>query len=80
MITCQQILQTLTEYLEGDLSPEEKRDFEQHMEGCEPCHAFFRTYDKSRELARRTLREDDIPAELQERVRGFLRTRLGLAR
>ena len=78
MITCQQILKALTEYLEGDLPPEEEREFEQHMQDCGSCHAFFRTYEKASELARQTLRENEIPKELQERVRNYLKKKLGL--
>lgn len=78
MITCQQILKALTEYLEGDLPPEEEREFEQHMQDCGSCHAFFRTYEKSTELARQTLRENEIPKELQARVRNYLKKKLGL--
>lgn len=78
MITCQQILKALTEYLEGDLSPEEERKFAQHMHNCGACQAFFRTYEKAGELARKTLREGDVPQELQERVRDYLKARLGI--
>jgi anti-sigma factor (TIGR02949 family) len=78
MDTCKQVLQALTEYLEGDLAPEEKERFERHMRDCPPCRAFLRTYQKAGELARRTLREGDVPEEVRQRVRDFLRARLGL--
>lgn len=75
---CRQILDALTEYLEGDLATGDERDFEQHMDGCHPCHAFFRTYRKSSELARQSLQEEDIPEEVRRRVRQYLRSKLGL--
>ncbi len=80
MHTCREIIQILIDYLEGDLSPAEKQHFEEHMDACPPCHAFLRTYEKSGELARAALQPSDLPDELQERVRGFLRHRLGLIR
>lgn len=79
MGSCQEVLQLLTEYLEGDLTPEEQAEFERHMEGCSPCRAFLHTYAKAGALSRAALREADIPTELQERVRVFLRARLGFA-
>jgi len=78
MENCQQILHALTEYMEGDLPLREERGFEQHMVDCDPCHAFFRTYKKSSELARQALRVEDVPPELQQRVRSYLKARLGL--
>lgn len=79
MGSCQEVLQLLTEYLEGDLAPAERAEFEKHMQACGPCRAFLRTYKKADELSRAALREADIPEELQQRVRAFLRARLGLA-
>lgn len=78
MQTCRQVLNALTEYLEGDLPDHDENEFEAHMEGCVPCDAFFRTYRKSSELARETFRSEDVPPELQSRVRQYLRSRLGL--
>ena len=78
MDTCLQVIGVLTEYLEGDLPAGDNRVFEQHMDGCRPCHAFFRTYRKGSDLARRALRPEDIPPELRQRVHDYLRARLGL--
>jgi anti-sigma factor (TIGR02949 family) len=79
METCKEVLDALTEYLEGDLRGAENGQFETHMDDCGPCVAFFRTYRKSSELARETLKVEDVPPELQARVRSYLRARLGLA-
>ncbi len=78
MSTCKEVIQVLTEYLEDDLSTEEKARFEQHMSECSPCMAFLRTYEKSSELATNALRAEEIPDELQQRIRGFLKEKLGL--
>ena len=48
------------------------------MYECRPCLAFLRTYETSSELAINTLRAEGIPDELQERIRGFLKEKLGL--
>lgn len=78
MFTCKEILEALTEYLEGDMSAEDSKTFEEHMEACAPCHRFLLTYEKSSQLARQTLGKEDVPAEVQDRVRNFLKARLGL--
>ena len=63
-----------------DLPADDEQEFEHHMEDCRPCDAFFRTYKKSSELARETLRVEEIPEELQNRVRNNLKAKLGLER
>ena len=78
MATCKEMIQVLTEYLEDDLSTEEKARFEQHMSKCSPCMAFLRTYETSSELATNALRAEEIPDEVQERIRSFLKEKLGL--
>ena len=45
---------------------------------CPPCDAFLKTYRKSGELAREVLSTRELPDELNDRVRAFLKTRLGL--
>ena len=78
MGSCREVLQVLTEYLEGDLPNDDEQEFEHHMVGCRPCDAFFRTYKCSSDMAREALRPDDIPDELKERVRRYLEAKLGL--
>ena len=78
MATCKEVLDALTEYLEGDLQGAAQEDFEGHMKGCRPCVAFFRTYRRSSDLAREALRIEAVPPELQARVRSYLRSRLGI--
>ncbi len=79
METCKEVLDTLTEYLEDGLSEIERAAFEEHMQGCVPCDAFFQTYRTSKDLAAAALRAEQVPAELQVRVRSFLRQRLGIS-
>ena len=78
MHSCKEVLQALTEYLEGDLTPEDRERFERHMQDCPPCDAFLKTYCKSGDLAREVLKSRAVPEELNDRVRAFLKARLGL--
>ena len=78
MYTCREVMQVLTDYLEDDLSRRERKGLEGHMADCPPCHAFLRTFEKTGELVRTVLQPEQVPDELQERVRHFLKDRLGL--
>ncbi len=78
MHSCKDVLEALTEYLEGDLTAEDRARFERHMQDCPPCDAFLQTYQKSGDLAREVLKNREVPAELNDRVRSFLKARLGL--
>ena len=39
MLTCQQIVDLITAYLEGDLPAHERLGFEKHVAICPPCRA-----------------------------------------
>ena len=38
-LTCRQVVELLTEYFEGELSPTERSRFEEHVLSCPPCRA-----------------------------------------
>ncbi|TML82524.1 MAG: anti-sigma factor [Actinobacteria bacterium] len=48
-IPCRQMVELVTDYLEGALSWRERRRFERHIAGCDGCRAYL-------EQMRRTLR------------------------
>jgi predicted anti-sigma-YlaC factor YlaD len=73
--TCEQVTTLLLDYVVGDLDPVTTRLLEQHMRNCPDCRAFLRTYRESIRLTR-TLRYEDIPGELQNRVHAFLREKM----
>jgi anti-sigma factor RsiW len=39
-ITCRELVELVTEYLEGGLAQPDRGRFEQHLEICEPCSAY----------------------------------------
>jgi predicted anti-sigma-YlaC factor YlaD len=70
-ITCREIVELVSDYLEGALSPEEHEAFEMHLSYCDGCVNYL---DQMRETIRITgeLREDSLPPELQsELLRAF---------
>ena len=40
-MTCRELVEVITEYLEGTLPPDDRASFERHLAGCEGCHAYL---------------------------------------
>lgn len=40
-LSCQELVELVTEYLEGALSAEERTRFEQHLDACEKCGVYL---------------------------------------
>jgi anti-sigma factor RsiW len=58
-LTCQELVELVTDYLEGALSRADRRRFEQHLDVCPGCVIYV---EQIRETVRLTgrLREDDL--------------------
>ncbi len=74
-LTCQQATALLAEYVNDTLAPETLRAFQEHLRDCADCLAYLRTY-RATIRALGTVRYEDMPAALQDRLRSFLHTRL----
>lgn len=73
--SCQQMLSTLGEYVDGELSEELCRELERHMQGCQRCRIVVDTLRKTVELYQETgEQDDDLPAGVRERL--YLRLNL----
>lgn len=69
---CSSVFARLSEYLDGELSPEECARFEQHIAACAPCVEFVESLRKSIEAAHRfhsPAAPEHVPAEVEERLR-----------
>ncbi|HUV14659.1 MAG TPA: zf-HC2 domain-containing protein [Acidobacteriota bacterium] len=71
---CQECVDLLTDYLDGNLEVEVKDRLDEHLSGCAPCINFVRTFETSQDLTHR-LREQkvNVPREVQERLKSFLK-------
>lgn len=76
MLTCKEIVDLLADYLDGTLDAEMARALQRHLAGCLDCTAFLQTYKDTTHLLRQVDREADIPGELRDRLKDFLRSRL----
>jgi anti-sigma factor RsiW len=70
--TCEHVIGLLSDYLDGNLLPGQTADLKRHLEGCAACGGFFESLKTTRAAVGR-LRCDQIPGEVHERLRAFLR-------
>ena len=77
--TCREVIEVLSDYIEGDLSPEDAEALERHMADCPPCERFLRNLETSIDWTRR-MNDADVPREVMDRLRGFLKTKVGKSR
>lgn len=75
-LTCHELVELVTDYLEDALSPEDRRRVEQHLALCDGCTTYL---EQMRETIRLTgmVREEQIPEDqkqaLLEAFRGWIR-------
>jgi anti-sigma factor RsiW len=72
------VLTLLTEYMEGGLPPGHAAGLTRHLEGCAACARFLDSLKTTRTAVNR-LRCDQVPEEVHERLRAFLRVAGGAA-
>ena len=74
-LTCERVTALIRDYLAGELDPDVASTFEEHLRRCADCVAFLNTYKQTVEAVQ-SLTYEEIPAEMQIRVRQFLRAKL----
>ena len=58
-LTCQELVELVTLYLEGVLPPDEQARFDIHVQGCSGCHAYLQQMKQTLYLTGR-LRDDEL--------------------
>ena len=61
-ISCRELVELVTAYLEGALSLEDRLRFESHIEACDGCTAYLRQIRQTIAVSGH-LKEQDIPSE-----------------
>lgn len=72
MLRCRDIGALLHDYLEGELDSVVREQLDEHLADCPGCLSFVNTYRHTVSMAH-DLRCEDIPPELQSKLRSFLR-------
>jgi anti-sigma factor RsiW len=66
-LTCAELVELVTDYLEGRLAPAERSRFEEHLGFCDWCVTYIEQMRQTIRTAGR-LREDDLSPELQDKL------------
>jgi anti-sigma factor RsiW len=71
-LTCAEVVELVTAYLDGALSPRDTERFEEHLVPCDGCSAY---HEQMRETIAETgdLSTADLPPALEERLLGAFR-------
>ena len=76
-LTCREVVELLTDYLEGALAPGERARVEEHLATCPDCTAYVEQLRTTIGVLGR-LREEDVPAGIRGALlaafRGWRRT------
>ncbi len=76
MFSCKESIQLLVDYLDGDMTPEERQHLEEHLVGCPPCVDFVRAYRATSGMCKKALAAR-MPEELSNKLHEFLRAKIG---
>ena len=71
MKRCNDLVGLLADFVERQLPPEVHAQLEQHLAKCPRCLTQLKTYQSTISLLR-TIRDDDLPAELRYTLKSFL--------
>ena len=71
-LSCKELVELVTDYLEGALPRRDRKRFDAHMASCDGCRAYL---DQMRRMIRATgmLTEDRIPEEAKTKLLGVFR-------
>lgn len=76
-MSCQRLVELVTEYFEGTLSPTERERFEEHLTTCPPCRIYVEQMRHTVRVLGR-LPEESIGSEARDRLlRAFRDWRTG---
>lgn len=64
---CREVVELMTDYLEGVLPSHDRERFEQHIAGCDGCRAYLAQL-RATLLAMRRFEEAPIPERVQEEL------------
>ena len=77
-ICCKDIRRMYGEMVEGDVPPTLNGRLEDHVRGCDECKEFTQSYLLTIDLAK-SLRDQPLPAGVEERLKLALSVRLGIS-
>lgn len=74
-VVCQQLVEMVTDYLEGDLKPTERAAVEEHLAGCGHCTGYVEQVRRMLELTADLNRREEVPQDLLDTLNARYRQR-----
>lgn len=68
MVRCEHVLERLWDFLDGELSADDERALQKHLEVCGRCYPQYDFRRAYLEYTRRLLAEEHAPPELRQRL------------
>lgn len=65
---CEQLLGSLSEYIDGELTPELCEEIEKHLSGCDDCRVVLNTTKRTIDLVHAPIEKPDLPEDVRERL------------
>ena len=66
-MNCKEVIDFLMEYLDGELSEEQRSAFESHLEVCSDCVAFIKSYKQTLQLTKQ-LQISEAGEKIEDKV------------
>jgi anti-sigma factor RsiW len=63
-MNCRQVVELMTDYIEGALSVRDRARFEDHIAGCDGCRAYLAQLQTTRQVLGR-LADEPVPASVE---------------
>jgi anti-sigma factor RsiW len=76
-LTCRELVELVTEYLEGTLPPAEKERFEEHLKGCSGCQSYLAQMRTTIRLTGKLSEDNLAPVARDEMLNVFRHWRQG---
>jgi anti-sigma factor RsiW len=71
-LACQQVVELVTEYLDGAMEPARRARFERHLAGCDGCTAYLEQFRTTIAVVGR-LGASDVPGPVMAELRSAFR-------
>ena len=75
MMKCREVVDLLSDYIEGNLSDTEIAAIRKHLEGCANCKTFFDSLKTTVRLTKR-IEPEEVPSDVVDRLQSFLKQRI----
>jgi anti-sigma factor RsiW len=72
-VNCRDVVELMTDYLEGALTPADLVRFEAHISGCDRCRAYLEQLRKTLKITGRVAGMEPVPASLERELTAAFR-------